>query len=137
MTARPSDSTTQPGRVPLWYPVVEDADDWSRGLCACFSNCGLCVMAYLCPCVLFGRIARHAWLGDDCCFCCCCSSLWLCGCVGQYAHARTHGRIRDTYRLKGSPVGDCLLAVFCGQCLLIQEAQEIRYRNGSVVDVHI
>ena len=97
LDAPPSHSTT---RAPLCFPAVDDAEEWSRGMGACFSNCGLCVMAYLCPCVVFGRVARHAWLGDDCCICCCCGMLWLCGCVGLYARARTRGRLRATYSLK-------------------------------------
>lgn len=32
--------------------------EWSFGLFGCFDNCGLCVVTYFCPCIIFGRIAE-------------------------------------------------------------------------------
>ena len=32
--------------------------DWSNGLFGCFDDCKLCIFAYFCPCIVFGKIAE-------------------------------------------------------------------------------
>ena len=41
--------------------------EFKHGLFGCFDNCGLCVMAYFCPCIVFGKTAEK--VGESCCLC--------------------------------------------------------------------
>lgn len=42
--------------------------DWSHGLFNCFDDLGICIIAYLAPCVLFGQNAEK--IGEGSCLLC-------------------------------------------------------------------
>ena len=54
--------------VAVNLPQVEDqlkTGQWAHGLCGCFDNLGICIVAYFVPCVTFGQ-TRENLTGDGC-----------------------------------------------------------------------
>ena len=68
--------------------------DWSSGLCACFENVGICIKAFICPCIVAGQIGEA--LGEGCCYHGFCS---LMGPVGIYCGAQNRGKLREKYQI--------------------------------------
>lgn len=111
--SRPSESRTTMSQLHI--------KQWSHGLCGCFSDCSTCVVAYLCPCYIFGKTAEKVG-----------GNKWLCGlsqCVpllNMYAQVNIRKRVRDKMMMtQGTLMNDIAVAVFCPYCGIVQEAREL------------
>jgi len=142
----PGMQTSQPGptmpmgfnpRNPKNMPVGLNGErDWSSGLCDC-SNVGLCCLAWLCPCVVYGQIqTRLSYLtrnnrphpsgGDSCgSDCMVHGTLAVCCGIGWVLQIGQRTTVRSRYRIGGNGCEDCLCAWCCTPCSLVQEAEEI------------
>ncbi|MED6180504.1 Protein CADMIUM RESISTANCE 2, variant 2 [Stylosanthes scabra] len=111
-------------------------EEWSTGLCDCFSDCGNCCITYWCPCVTFGRVAEIVDRGSTSCgasgalyaLVCC---LIGCGCLYSCFY---RSKMRRQFNLKGSDCTDCLTHCFCEPCALCQEYRELENKG---FDMHI
>ena len=104
-------------------PAPEPREEWKTGLFSVTAEPGgsqLCLMATLCPCIVFGQTVGRldpadVPLGGN---------KWgatlvysLCPSV---AAVSTRAGIRRKYNLRGSLLEDCLTSLGCGCCALIQ-----------------
>jgi Cys-rich protein (TIGR01571 family) len=46
-------------------------------------------------------------------------------------------KLREKYKLKESPCGDCPTTFFCGPCALCQEARELKSRGKFTIIIYI
>lgn len=100
--------------------------EWQNGLFGCFSNCGTCIITYLAPCYTAGKNAEA--VGEGCVLYGC---LAILGPIGMYTRATIRGKIREQKGIEGGFGGDCIMAVCCGLCALVQEANEINSMGGQ------
>ncbi|GAV66652.1 PLAC8 domain-containing protein [Cephalotus follicularis] len=121
--------TENPKPVPRVQAKIEVP--WSSGLCDCFSDCQNCCITWWCPCITFGQIAEIVDKGSSACGvngalytviacvtgCACCYSCFY------------RSKMRQQYKLKESPCGDCLVHCFCESCALCQEYRELKSRG--------
>ncbi|KAL3501924.1 hypothetical protein ACH5RR_036373 [Cinchona calisaya] len=113
------------------------ANNWSTGLCDCFSDCRSCCLTCFCPCVTFGRNAEIADRGQ--------SSCCMCGCLFCLLNAYLHGglswligmgyrtKIRRQYGISGDGCADCLTHFCCQPCALCQEYRELQFQGFDVL----
>ena len=94
---------------------------WGHGLCGCFDDLGICIIAYFVPCVTFGQTAEG--LGKSCILYAFLYLFWPCN---WFLETRQRGEIRDIRGIPGSGFGDCCLVCWCPFCTLVQEAQEVK-----------
>uniref|UniRef100_A0A8R7QKL9 Protein PLANT CADMIUM RESISTANCE 2 n=1 Tax=Triticum urartu TaxID=4572 RepID=A0A8R7QKL9_TRIUA len=104
---------------------------WSSGLCGCFDDVGGCCLTFFCPCVVFGRIAEIVDMGAT--SCCASGTVYAAlasmtgmGCLYSCGY---RSRLREQYRLKETPCGDCCVHWFCEACALCQEYRELKSRG--------
>lgn len=93
--------------------------EWKHGLCGCFDNIGLCVVTYIAPCYIAGKIAEAN--GENCMTY---GVLSLCGCVALWSLSKIRGQTREAKGIEGTYVNDLLMVWFCMLCAIVQEAQE-------------
>ncbi|XP_070556398.1 uncharacterized protein [Ptychodera flava] len=102
--------------------------NWDFGLFGCFGDCGLCILTYFLPCVVFGQNAKG--VGDSCCMACLCFFVP----VGNLICAlKTRGKVRARHDISGSCPGDCVTYLFCGLCAIVQEARQLKMGVKVVV----
>ena len=124
---------------------VEDGiprnNEWSHGLFGCSGECGEIMLAWCCPCVLFGLNVQDScypgyWCDGSCGV--------VCGCLGfhflHYAALCAWGlslrpNIRRKYGIQGDRVLDCLSVWFCSPCALLQERQQLKESLPSTTQV--
>ena len=99
-----------------WHKTHE----WAHGLCGCFDNMGICLMAFIAPCVSFGQTAET--LGKSCCIYGWLFAVPFLNCLLEVQQRLEIRNIRD---IPGSFLGDLLLVSLCTPCTLAQEAQEV------------
>ncbi|XP_028406683.1 placenta-specific gene 8 protein-like [Dendronephthya gigantea] len=94
--------------------VVQGPRDWSSGLCACFDDCGVCMVG-LCSCMCGLPIIECQVSGaaGECC------------CVGIYCPIALRTKIRTRHNIQGGIVGDCCAVFFCHYCAFCQMQREI------------
>ena len=93
---------------------------WAHGLCGCFDNCGICIIAFCLPCITFGQTAEG--LGKSCC---CYGCLYLCWPIGWCLEANQRREIRNVRGIPGGCITDMCLTLWCPLCTLVQEMQEV------------
>lgn len=99
-------------------------NEWKFGLFGCFKDIRLCVVTFIVPCYTVGRNAQH--FGEDC-------VLWgLLTCVGFYPGMVLRWRLRQEKKLKGTMLMDVLFHSVLPCCALVQEAQELGHKVGTV-----
>ncbi|KAF8998850.1 PLAC8 family-domain-containing protein [Cyathus striatus] len=142
----------------------EDERDWKHDLCESpLEDMGTCCFAALCPSLVRKRNKRRLkylksyqkphpdpsgiFVDDDgdCSFCVCFDDLFECifdfGCnplpigLGWISQARTRGKIRKRYKIRGSCFDDYMTTLCCPCCDLVQgqleiEAEEKFYGGG-------
>ncbi|XP_058772277.1 protein PLANT CADMIUM RESISTANCE 3-like [Vicia villosa] len=117
--------------IPVGHHHKIDPQEWSTGLCDCFSDLQTCCITYWCPCITFGRIAEIVDKGTTSCLvsgslytliCC----LTGCGCLYSCIY---RNKMRQQYMLKDKPCCDCLLHWCCESCALCQEYRELQNRG--------
>ena len=80
--------------------VTVKTNQWSTGTFGCFDNIGVCIVAFLVPCVSFGQTAEA--LGENCCMH---TGLWYwIPFVRQYFFSQQRAQLRE---IRGIP-GSCL-----------------------------
>ncbi|CAF0861749.1 unnamed protein product [Rotaria sordida] len=93
--------------------------EWQRDICGCCNDIGSCCCAYICcPCFCCRVFSRA---GECMCtpFLCC----W------PDALMSLRMKIRTGFRLQGSIFKDCLAAICCPCCLLLQINSELEYQG--------
>jgi len=108
------------------------AEQWTSGLCGCFSDCGLCLYGWCFPgCAeksTFTKLqgARSAGCGDGCFVSQCCGC-----CVIPTAVYMDRTWIREKYGIPQDPCNDCLVTCFCLSCSVCQNARELKNRGNA------
>jgi len=95
--------------------------EFQHGLCGCFDNCTLCIVTYIAPCYVAGKVAET--LGENCVLH---AVMTILGPCGIYFRAKARGMIREQKGIEGSFGMDCLMHWLCPLCALVQDSQEIR-----------
>ena len=95
--------------------------EWQHGLCGCFDNCAICVVAHFVPCYQFGKNAEA--VGEDCFKCGC---AYLIPIANVIFSAQIRGKIREQKAIDGTFTNDLLMVCCCPLCALVQEAQEVQ-----------
>lgn len=110
--------------------------EWTHGLCGCFDNLSVCIVAYFCPCVTFGQ-TREKLAGKGCVLY---ALLYLIPFVDCFLEAQQRQEIRRQRGIDGGCCGDLLLICCCPLCTLVQEEQEAialqAERNGLQTSAH-
>ena len=92
-----------------------------------------------CPCVLFGRVHHRLhknaslegfnWLNTTCLFSCFSGIVPL---LPLTILSIQRSDVRRKYDLQGSCVSDILMSCCCGCCSIIQQDNEVAFREGEV-----
>ncbi|KAI8901701.1 PLAC8 family-domain-containing protein [Globomyces pollinis-pini] len=99
--------------------------EFHKGLFDCFSNCGTCLLAWCCPCVVYGQNMQAAQQKEGCfadaAVYFCVAALGCNSCLGAY------GRdiVRESRGIEGQFITDCLVHACCVPCALTQERAEL------------
>ncbi|WAQ98678.1 PCR3-like protein [Mya arenaria] len=101
--------------------LYEQSSEWAHGLCSCFDDLGVCIIAYLAPCVLFGQSAEKMGEGR----CVVCGLVYFIPILNLIEAVIVRGKIREQSGIDGTTCHDCLTIAFCPLCALVQEAMEI------------
>merc|ERR1712072_204038 len=101
-----------------------------NGLFSCFSDIGVCVKGWCCPCLVYGDVSER--MGDNCLM----SGLMFALCPGITACCYAPSRriqIRGVIGLNhgGLDEGGCLPWICCGGCANCQEVRELDIRRIS------
>ncbi|PFH47899.1 hypothetical protein AMATHDRAFT_66586 [Amanita thiersii Skay4041] len=118
--------------------------DWSNGICDCFDDCGTCLMAWFCPCMVYAQVKqRLEYLnqrgipdpergGSGCNGDCMVHGL-LSAClgIGWVLQISNRGSVRHRYSIEGGGCGDCCTVCWCSPCQLTQESREIELEERS------
>ena len=105
--------------------------EFNRGLFSCTEDCGTCVLACCCSCVVYGQNQQAAFnkegcFGDALVYC----LLAGCYCTPCYA-ASGRGNIRGIRGIIGGFFGDCCAHLCCSPCALTQEKHEADIISGK------
>ncbi|KAG2454282.1 hypothetical protein HYH02_001313 [Chlamydomonas schloesseri] len=111
-------------------------NNWSTGMCdwcAPPGGCGICLLACLCPCCMYGQYGElmppTVCCGGSCGGSCCAMyALSIIGvpCVLQM---QARGHLRMKYNIPGSACNDCCLTCWCSPCTMCQEYRECHIRG--------
>ncbi|XP_033639285.1 protein PLANT CADMIUM RESISTANCE 3-like [Asterias rubens] len=93
--------------------------EWDAGLFGCFDNIGLCLITYVVPCYIAGKLAEQN--GESCMMYGVFSVL---GCVGLWSMTKIRGMTRAAKGIDGDYTNDLLMIWCCTLCALVQEAQQ-------------
>ena len=109
---------------------------WKTQLFSCFDDTmPNCLMSFFCPCFSFAQVvARLGWYDYTVtlivlavCFCTGFLSVF-----GFLALFFTRNKMREVFKIPGSPIMDCIETFFCGCCSLAQMATHIgSYKKGD------
>lgn len=108
---------------------------FQNSLFGCCSPCGTCCMAWLCPCILYGKTqARRENPAKRDPGCCNGSCMGWCvlSCFGFQGCLQcvTRGSLRNKYGIQSNCCCDCLVSNCCMCCALVQEAKEVDERES-------
>jgi Cys-rich protein (TIGR01571 family) len=114
--------------------TAADSNDFEYGLCSCCADCDVCLCAWCCPCVQFGRNCADL-SQDDPASCCCWGLAFLCALGLPLAVPcllfSSRRRVRREMGYRHRCCTDCCAALFCGCCVLAQDANEIALFHQS------
>ncbi|KAM6492053.1 PLAC8 family domain containing protein [Amanita muscaria] len=127
-------------------PFTNGTREWSNGLFDCFGDCGTCVHAWFCPCMVYSKNKHRveylnqngrpdpdsggSGVDGDCAMHCCLTVLFNGGFILQMPN---RGAIRNRYNIEGSTWMDCLTSFYCKPCVLTQESREIGLEEQSLM----
>ncbi|CAI8027902.1 Protein PLANT CADMIUM RESISTANCE 2 [Geodia barretti] len=100
--------------------------EWTNGVFGCFNDCSTCIIAYFCPCYVFGKNAEA--VGDNCVLCALSQFVPL---LDLWARVSVRGKIREQKGIEGSCFKDLICHWCCGLCSIVQEAQELKAPGGQ------
>jgi len=134
----------QPGQVA--HPNMDLSAEgttrgWKHSLCSCTGDISTCLTGFFCPCILYGRtsyrmsqksakrdptdmLSYKSTNGHCIMMAVSCGLWWLYPMI-----QRT--RLRHTYKLEGSLVGDCIRSACCCCCVAVQNEREIKGREEA------
>ncbi|CAL1530364.1 unnamed protein product [Lymnaea stagnalis] len=92
--------------------------EWTHELFGCFDNVGICLLAHLVPCYLFGRLASD--VGESCLIC-----MLIDMFIYPWPHICIRGKVREQRDISGTIISDVVQVLCCSCCALAQEAQEM------------
>ncbi|XP_052814803.1 cornifelin homolog A-like [Mya arenaria] len=98
------------------------SNKWEHGLFSCFDDLGICILAYLVPCVIFKQNAEDMKEGE----CLVGGFVLFFPILGCYKAVRIRGKLREDNQIEGSTCLDVLTLSFCLPCALTQEMREIK-----------
>jgi len=95
---------------------------WHNQLCGCFSNVGICLISFIAPCYVAGKIAEY--MDKSCCVAClaCFVPVW-----NVVNRTLQRGTVRSIVGIDGGTWNDCVKVTFCPCCALAQEAEELKF----------
>lgn len=106
--------------------------EFSRGLFSCTEDCGTCLLACCCPCIVYGQNHQTAFKKEGCfadaLVYCLLSYVFCTPCLA----ASGRGNIRAVRGIEGGFLGDCCTHLCCGPCALTQEKKEAEILAGKV-----
>ncbi|XP_070562156.1 uncharacterized protein [Ptychodera flava] len=128
------ETESQPPQPAPPPPVIvkvasEYEGEWKHGICGCFNNCGLCLYAYFCPCIVAGQNA--AAMGESCVAYGCLFLVPVCNII---FNTTLRGKIREKYRIPGTTYNDCCIFTWCTLCSVIQSAQQLKVDTIAPMD---
>ncbi|KAL2162301.1 hypothetical protein VTH06DRAFT_7214 [Thermothelomyces fergusii] len=133
-TARFNDVLAKPGDY-LNSQSPANAQPWYHSFFACFSPIDTCLLAYCCPCVVFGRthhrIRKNANLEGYEPINTSCLLFCATGCFGLHwiPMAMQRADLRTKHNLQGSCLLDIAGACCCHCCQLVQDDKEAAHRE--------
>ncbi|KAN0139171.1 PLAC8 family domain containing protein [Lactarius tabidus] len=121
---------------------VDGQRDWSHGLFDYTDDCGLCVHATCCPCVVYSKnkqrlrhLQNHGTPlpggGKRCTADCSIYGLLILPFHAWILLIADRVKVRSRYNIRGGTMNDCLTASFCRPCLLTQQSREIALEENS------
>ena len=93
---------------------------WSYGLCDCFSDITVCLITWVLPCYMTGRVARG--VGESCLLHGVCFYIPVARICCQASIRR---KIEKQKEIEGNFVTDLICHLCCSVCALVQEYREI------------
>lgn len=123
---------------------MASGNQWSSGLCDCFSDCTVCFCTIFCPCVQVGRNAEMITGGETSCCTGCCFYCFLQVCCFGFGCAYTflnRHLLRTKYNLPERPCGqycppgyshDFCCHCCCFPCATCQESRELKSRGYNL-----
>ena len=104
------------------------ANEWSNGLFSCFGDCSTCILAFFCPCYVFGKNAEQ--LNESCVLYALSQFVPL---LDIFCRTSVRGKIREKKNIKGSLPEDLVCHfIWClSPCALTQEARELQAPGGQ------
>ncbi|KAF2740558.1 PLAC8-domain-containing protein [Polyplosphaeria fusca] len=131
-------STILPATAPTTPTVIATTSpNWTHGLYHCCSTPSLCLGAWCCPCMIYGRtkyrlshdndMSEFSTLNTHC-------LLWylLCllpGCWQGVLNTRQIGKVRKRYGIEGSYYRDWLQMYCCGPLAMVRVEREVKERE--------
>ncbi|KAL2172680.1 hypothetical protein VTG60DRAFT_4126 [Thermothelomyces hinnuleus] len=137
-TARFNDVLARPGEY-LNSQSPPNAQPWYHSFFGCFNPIDTCLLAYCCPCVVFGRthhrtrknanLEGYEPINTSCLLFC------ATGCFGLHwiPMAMQRADLRTKHNLQGSCLLDIAGACCCHCCQLIQDDKEAAHREPLLV----
>jgi Cys-rich protein (TIGR01571 family) len=114
--------------------TAQETGKWSHGLFGCFDNVGVCVIAYVAPCVTFGQ--THARLTENGAGCMTYGALYMVPFLDCFLATQQRGEIRRRRAIEGGALMDLLTVLFCPCCALVQEGQEAMAMEEEITRAH-
>lgn len=107
--------------------------EWNKGLFDCFENPSTCLFTYCCHCFQYAKINSKFTKKDNFSSDCLIYSaihVFLAPCFPIFM-GKFREDVRDKYHINGSFCNDCLTHCCCHCCALIQETNEIEFRENN------
>ncbi|XP_010692721.2 cell number regulator 9 [Beta vulgaris subsp. vulgaris] len=106
-------------------------NDFTTGLCDCFSDRSSCCLTICCPCFSFGQIAEIVDQGSISCCAAGTFYLLLAPFVGfQWIYSCTYrAKLKAQLGIPKSTCDDCCSHFWCQCCALAQEYRELKHRG--------
>jgi len=123
--------TVMMAAAPTLVTVKTGPTPFTQGLCNCFINPGLCLLACFMPCIPIGQAAEASGAGN----CVICGILSCIPPLQLLVPCCIRGQVRTKKQLVGDCCGDLCVFMCCYPCAVVQMAREIgAYQQGEEIE---
>jgi len=100
--------------------------EYGSGLCSCFDDCGICIIAYCIPCYQIGSNIGHV-NGEGV------NWLWvLIGlCFPPCAIFYSRTQVQEKYGIEENVVSRLIASFCCALCALTQDSRELKKQGAA------